>query len=35
MVRLAGVNTPEIGEDGYEEAKEFVNCIPSTFYKDF
>ena len=24
-VRLVGVNTPEIGEDGYEEAKEFVN----------
>jgi micrococcal nuclease len=24
-VRLAGINTPEIGEDGYEEAKAFVN----------
>ena len=24
-VRLVGVNTPEIGEKGYEEAKEFVN----------
>ena len=24
-VRLVGVNTPEIGEEGYEEAKEFVN----------
>jgi len=24
-VRLVGVNTLEIGEDGYEEAKEFVN----------
>jgi micrococcal nuclease len=24
-VRLVGINTPEIGEDGYEEAKEFVN----------
>jgi len=24
-VRLVGVNTPEIGEDGYEEAKEFLN----------
>jgi endonuclease YncB( thermonuclease family) len=24
-VRLVGVSTPEIGEDGYEEAKEFVN----------
>jgi len=23
--RLVGVNTPEIGEEGYEEAKEFVN----------
>ena len=23
-VRLEGINTPEIGEDGYEEAKEFV-----------
>ena len=25
MVRLVGINTPEIGEDGYEEAKEFLN----------
>ena len=24
-VRLVGIDTPEIGEDGYEEAKEFVN----------
>jgi hypothetical protein len=24
-VRLVGINTPEIGEEGYEEAKEFVN----------
>ena len=24
-IRLVGVNTPEIGEEGYEEAKEFVN----------
>ncbi len=24
-VRLVGVNTPEIGEEGYEEAEEFVN----------
>jgi hypothetical protein len=24
-VRLVGINAPEIGEDGYEEAKEFVN----------
>jgi micrococcal nuclease len=24
-VRLVGINTPEMGEDGYEEAKEFVN----------
>ena len=24
-VRLVGINTPEIGEAGYEEAKEFVN----------
>jgi micrococcal nuclease len=24
-VRLVGVNTPEIGEEGYEEAKEFLN----------
>jgi micrococcal nuclease len=24
-VRLVGINTPDIGEDGYEEAKEFVN----------
>ncbi|NOR78828.1 MAG: hypothetical protein GQ523_10560 [Methanophagales archaeon] len=24
-VRLVGINTPEIGEGGYEEAKEFVN----------
>jgi micrococcal nuclease len=24
-VRLVGINTPEIGEDGYEEAKEFLN----------
>jgi len=24
-VRLVGINTPEIGEDEYEEAKEFVN----------
>jgi endonuclease YncB( thermonuclease family) len=24
-VRLVGINTPELGEDGYEEAKEFVN----------
>ena len=24
-IRLVGVNTPEIGEKGYEEAKEFVN----------
>jgi len=24
-VRLVGINTPEIGEDGYEEAKAFVN----------
>ena len=24
-IRLVGVNTPEIGERGYEEAKEFVN----------
>jgi endonuclease YncB( thermonuclease family) len=25
-MRLVGVNTPEIGEEGYEEAKEFVNA---------
>lgn len=25
-IRLVGVNTPEIGEEGYEEAKEFVNA---------
>ena len=24
-VRLVGINGPEIGEEGYEEAKEFVN----------
>ena len=24
-IRLVGINTPEIGEEGYEEAKEFVN----------
>ncbi|NAS89765.1 hypothetical protein C4E24_08565 [ANME-1 cluster archaeon AG-394-G21] len=24
-VRLEGINTPEIGEEGYKEAKEFVN----------
>ena len=24
-VRLVGIDTPEIGEEGYEEAKEFVN----------
>jgi hypothetical protein len=24
-VRLVGINTPDIGEEGYEEAKEFVN----------
>jgi micrococcal nuclease len=24
-VRLVGINTPEIGEEGYEEAKEFLN----------
>ena len=24
-VRLVGINTPEIGEEGYEEAKDFVN----------
>jgi micrococcal nuclease len=24
-VRLVGINTPEIGEEGYEEAKAFVN----------
>ncbi len=24
-VRLVGINTPEIGEEGYEETKEFVN----------
>jgi hypothetical protein len=24
-VRLVGINAPEIGEDGYEEAKKFVN----------
>jgi micrococcal nuclease len=24
-VRLVGINTPEIGEDGYEEAKDFLN----------
>ena len=24
-VRLVGINTPEIGEEGYKEAKEFVN----------
>jgi micrococcal nuclease len=24
-VRLVGINTPEIGEEGYDEAKEFVN----------
>jgi hypothetical protein len=24
-VRLVGINAPEIGEDGYEEAKEFLN----------
>ena len=24
-IRLVGINTPEIGEGGYEEAKEFVN----------
>ena len=24
-IRLAGVNTPEKGEEGYEEAKEFVS----------
>jgi len=24
-VRLVGINSPEIGEEGYEEAKEFVN----------
>jgi micrococcal nuclease len=24
-LRLVGINTPEIGEDGYEEAKAFVN----------
>jgi endonuclease YncB( thermonuclease family) len=24
-VRLVGINAPEIGEEGYEEAKEFVN----------
>jgi micrococcal nuclease len=24
-VRLVGIDTPEIGEDGYEEAKDFVN----------
>jgi micrococcal nuclease len=24
-VRLVGIDTPEIGEEGYEEAREFVN----------
>ena len=24
-IKLVGINTPEIGEEGYEEAKEFVN----------
>jgi micrococcal nuclease len=24
-IRLVGINAPEIGEEGYEEAKEFVN----------
>jgi endonuclease YncB( thermonuclease family) len=31
-VRLVGINTPEIGEEGYEEAKAFVN---RTFVRTF
>jgi hypothetical protein len=32
-VRLVGINTPEIGEDGYEEAKAFLNetCMMCEF----
>jgi micrococcal nuclease len=35
-VRLVGINTPEIGEEGYEEAKAFVNrtCIGEEFKLD-
>ena len=35
-VRLVGINRPEIGEEGYEEAKEFVNsmCIGEEFKLD-
>ena len=31
-----GINTPEIGEEGYEEAKEFVNktCLGEDFKLD-
>jgi endonuclease YncB( thermonuclease family) len=33
-VRLVGINALEIGEEGYEEAKEFVNktCMMCEFY---
>ncbi len=27
-IRLVGINAPEIGEEGYEEAKEFVTLTP-------
>jgi len=35
-VRLVGINAPEIGEEGYEEAKAFVNrtCIGEEFKLD-
>jgi micrococcal nuclease len=35
-IRLVGINAPEIGEEGYEEAKAFVNrtCIGEEFKLD-
>ena len=35
-VRLVGINAPEIGEEGYEEAKEFVSkpCLGEEFKLD-
>jgi len=35
-IRLVGVNTPERGESGYQEAKDFVSkkCLGKTIYLD-
>jgi micrococcal nuclease len=33
-IRLVGINAPEIGEEGYEEAKAFVTCIGEEFKLD-